>query len=176
MNNLLRIETQVPDGEKLADFLRSRKQARRFHEFFLYGIAFAVMLAGCGLDETTRRSDKPVSRAQASKELSVPFPSSTKDVYYFYHSGGMQEYQLYVRFTVDPGDITNAVDNIGQQFGFSSNPNARKLSSEVPQQFSLTWWTADAITNGFYRAVTNGRPCEIWVNLSAHTIYLSETD
>ncbi len=25
MNNLLRIETQVPDGEKLADFLRARK-------------------------------------------------------------------------------------------------------------------------------------------------------
>jgi len=25
MNNLLRIETQVPDGEKLADFLRDRK-------------------------------------------------------------------------------------------------------------------------------------------------------
>jgi len=24
MNNLLRIETQVPDGEKLADFLRAR--------------------------------------------------------------------------------------------------------------------------------------------------------
>jgi hypothetical protein len=25
MNNLLRIETQVPDGEKLADFLRARR-------------------------------------------------------------------------------------------------------------------------------------------------------
>ena len=25
MNNLLRIETQVPDGEKLADFLRDRQ-------------------------------------------------------------------------------------------------------------------------------------------------------
>ena len=25
MNNLLRIETQVPDGEKLADYLRTRK-------------------------------------------------------------------------------------------------------------------------------------------------------
>ena len=25
MNNLLRIETQVPDGEKLADFLRARQ-------------------------------------------------------------------------------------------------------------------------------------------------------
>jgi hypothetical protein len=25
MNNLLRIETEVPDGEKLADFLRDRK-------------------------------------------------------------------------------------------------------------------------------------------------------
>jgi len=26
MNNLLRIETQVADGEKLADFLRARKE------------------------------------------------------------------------------------------------------------------------------------------------------
>src|SRR5450432_3854128 len=37
-----------------------------------------LAVAGCGLDETNHRSDKPVSREVASKDISVPFPTSTK--------------------------------------------------------------------------------------------------
>jgi hypothetical protein len=141
-----------------------------------------LALAGCGLDETNHRSDKPVSREVASKDISVPFPSSAKDVYYVFHAGGMQEWMLFVRFTVDPKDLDNAVD------GILADQNKRLIPSQffplrlnqAPPVFTellpMPWWNPDSITNGYYRGSTNGSPLYLWVDISKHMIYLCETD
>jgi hypothetical protein len=137
------------------------------------------------LDETNHRSDKPVSREVASKDISVPFPSSTKDVYYVFHAGGMQEWMLFVRFTVDPKDLDSAVDAIlsDQNKGthehdsfpvlsLTTKPSAPVFSELLP----MPWWNPDSITNGYYRGNTNDSPLYLWVDISKHTIYLCETD
>ena len=61
--------------------------------YFVLSI-FCLTLMGCGLDETLHRADKPVSREVASRDISLPFPDSTRDVYYVFHAGGMQELQM----------------------------------------------------------------------------------
>ena len=144
-----------------------------------------LALAGCGLDQTTYRSDKPVSGQIASKNVSVPFPSSAKDVYYVFHAGGMQEMQMFVRFTVDPKDVDSAVSNIlsdhdtmtKEHHSYISIPAAGAPRSPVfPDLLPMTWWTPDTITNGYYQASTNGQPFYVWADVSQHTIYLCTHD
>ena len=152
---------------------------------YLILIFVCLTLAGCGLDETLHRADKPVSREVASKDISVPFPSSTKDVYYVFHSGGMQELNMFVRFTVDQKDLDSAVDGIlsdhnkmmQEHDSYSSLSIAAAPSSPVfPELSPMPWWSPNSITNGYFRGSTNGSPLYLWVDLSKHTIYLCEID
>jgi len=148
--------------------------------------AFCLALVGCGLDQSLSRSDKPVSREAASKDISVPFPASASDVYYVVHSGGMQEFQLFVRFTVAPQDIDKAVTDILSDYDkrmqihdvYSSVPVADGMRwSEVNNIASaclpMPWWNTDSITNGFYRSSTNAfGNIHVWEDATHHQIYL----
>jgi hypothetical protein len=144
-----------------------------------------MALAGCGWDQTTLRSDKPVSRAKATNDIAIPFPPSARDVYYFFHAGGMQEFEMLVRFTVDSNELDSAVNDIlsdhgkgyPEQIGHSSLPIASAPDSSAPADLlPMPWWNPKSITNGFYRACTNGQPFEIWADLSTHTVYLRASD
>jgi hypothetical protein len=42
--------------------------------------------AGCRLDQTTSRADKPVSREAASKDIDIPFLISATNFYYVVHA------------------------------------------------------------------------------------------
>jgi hypothetical protein len=151
----------------------------RIKEFLLCFLC--LTLAGCGLDETTYRADKPISREKAAKDLDMPFPISATNVYYVIHSGGMQESQSFVRFTVGPGDESNAVDEIiadhskrMQEYdSFPAVPLANMMSPAAAQ---ISWWTVNSITNGYSRGGTNGQPFYIWADLSQHTIYVHASD
>jgi len=148
-------------------------------------LAGCLALAGCGWDQTTLRSDKPVSRAKATNDIAMPFPPSAREIYYFFHAGGLQEYQLFVRFTVESNELDRAVNDIladhdkgnQQQLGYSSLSIAEAPDSPAPADLQpMPWWNPKSITNGFYRAATNGQPFEIRVDLSTHIIYVSASD
>jgi hypothetical protein len=148
-------------------------------KYFLCFLCLAT--AGCGLDESTSRSDTPVSREAAAKGIDFPFPNSATNIYYFVHSGGMQEFQMFVRFTVQTGEETNAVDAIqaahnkrmGAYDSFSGVPLANMMSWNLSQ---TPWWTVNSITNGFSRGSTSGQPFYLWADLSQHTIYVHASD
>jgi hypothetical protein len=147
---------------------------------------FCLALAGCGLDESLSRSDKPVSREAASKDVSVPFPPSAKDIYYVVHSGGMQEFQLFVRFSVDPqemdktvGDILSDYDKRSQRHNvYTSVPVAdgmrwSQISGIATALLPMPWWDTDSITNGYYRSPTNDSGnIHVWADVTHHQIYL----
>ncbi len=150
-----------------------------------------LVLFGCGLDETTIRSDKPVSRGVAAKDTELPFPSSARDVYYLVHSGGMQEFHMFVRFTADANQLDEALNAIlekehkkmGESWTYSKLPLSkapRPLDSRVlpsTELLPMPWWDPESITNGYYYGATNnGEPITFWVDESRHVIYLSETD
>jgi len=152
-------------------------------------ICLCLALAGCGLDETTHRSDKPLSLEAAKKDIWIsptPFPTSAKDIYYFFHAGGLQEYENVVRFTVDSKDLNGSVSNLCADHDKATKENHIYTSTSIadaprqPSNFSefqlAPWWNPNSITNGYYCGSTNGQPFDIWVDVSKHTIYLSETD
>lgn len=145
-----------------------------------------LALAGCGLDESLSRSDKPTSREVASKHVSIPFPPSAKDIYYVVHTGGMQEFQLFVRFTLDPKEMDEAVDNIlwdydktsRQATAYTSVPVAEgvrwsQISGIAAGLSPMPWWDTDSITNGYYRAPRNTvADIHVWADVTHHQIYL----
>jgi hypothetical protein len=144
-----------------------------------------LALTGCGWDQTTLRSDKPVSRAVASKDISLPFPPSTKDVYYVFHAGGMQEMQMLVRFAIDPKDLEGTVSNLlsdhdkvtqEHHFYISAPIGFAPHSPEFKDLLPMPWWKPDSITNGYYCGATNGQPFHIWVDVPQHTIYVCASD
>jgi len=145
----------------------------------------SLALAGCGQDETLHRADKPVSREVASRDISLPFPVSTKDVYYVFHAGGMQELEMFVRFTVDPKDLDSVVSDIfsdrdKKMQGHLSSPTlslaAAPRSPAFPDLQPMPWWSPESITNGYYRGSTNGQPFHVWVDVGQQTIYLCTHD
>jgi hypothetical protein len=143
-----------------------------------------LALVGCG--QSLSRSDKPVSREAASKDISVPLPDSAKDVYYVIHSGGMHEFQLFVRFTVEPKDMDKAVDNIvldydkrgRKQGAYESVPVMNgmrwaQISGIATALLPMPWWDTDSITNGYYRGPANEfGNIHIWTDATHHQIYL----
>jgi hypothetical protein len=150
-------------------------------------ICLCLALAGCGLDESLSRSDKPTSREAASKDVSVPFPSSAKNIYYVVHSGGMQEFQLFVRFTVDPKDLDKAVDDIFSDYDkrnqqhksyttvpLADGPRWSQISNIATALLPMPWWDTDSLTNGYYRGppVSELGNIHVWVNVSEYTIFL----
>jgi hypothetical protein len=145
-----------------------------------------LALAGCGFDQSTSRSDKPLSRQQATNAINVPFPLSARDIYYVIHSGGLQEFEMYVRFTVDSNELEGAVSNIlwdhdrmirTPSAGYLALPIAKSPPSEAQTQFQpMPWWNPESITNGYYRACTNGQPFGVRADLSTHMIYIEASD
>lgn len=144
-----------------------------------------LSLVGCGSDQVTYRADKPVSAEAASRKVDVPFPASAKDIYYVFHAGGMQELQMFVRFSVDPKDVDTAVSRIlldhdkkmqgHYTYPTLSIPGAPQ-SPTFPDLAPMPWWHPDSITNGYYRSSTNGQPFYVWVDVGQHTIYLCTHD
>jgi hypothetical protein len=145
-----------------------------------------LLLAGCGFDESLSRSKTPTSREAAAKDISVPFPPSAKDIYYVVHSGGMQEFQLFVRFTVDPKEMDKAVGDILVDYDkrsqrtniYKSVPVAdgvrwSQISGIAATLSPMPWWDTDSITNGDYRAPTNDfGNFHVWADATHHQIYL----
>jgi hypothetical protein len=156
---------------------------------YLIFSVFCLALAGCGLDQSTFRSDKPLSREAASKDESLssfPFPASTTDVYYLSHAGGLQEYEFLVRFTVDQKDMDRIVSGLLLDLDKATHEHhfysSASISDATPmpeyEEFQpIPWWSRVSLTNGFYYASTNSHPpIQVWADVTHHRIYLSETD
>jgi len=153
---------------------------------FLILIILCLALAGCGLDESLSRSDRPTSRDAASKVVSVPFPPSAKEIYYVVHSVGMQEFQLFVRFTVEPNEMDKALEKILADYNARSQHTnvyksvpvaAGKRWSQIKGMavalLPIAWWDTDSIPNGYYYGPTNDfGNIHVWTDVARNQIYL----
>ena len=133
-----------------------------------------ICLAGCS-PETIQRSDKPLSRAEAVEKVSFPFPASAKDICFLMHADGLQESQVFVRFTVDAAELEPTVNSLlaGHSTGeeLEYDPNLVELKQFLP----MPWWTPQAIINGHHR--TGGRPpIYVWSDTDQHTLFVCTTD
>ena len=130
-----------------------------------------VILAGCSLEDL-HRSDKPLSRVEASKYVSLPLPSSARDIYYVYHADGLQEFQEFVRFTVDADEMTSTVDALLS--GHTNSPPV--YDSDVEKSFQpMTWWTPTSIVHGEHRTADK-QPIYIWTDIDNNIIFVCRHD
>lgn len=92
----------------------------------------------------------------------------------------MQEYQLLIRFVMDAGELEKAVEALvsdhNKQFRqfslYAPVPiTDAPRSPEFSQLLPIPWWAPNAITNGYYRGSTAGRPFHVWVDVHQSTVY-----
>lgn len=122
--------------------------------------------------ESLDRSDAPLSRAEASKHVSFLLPASAKEVYFVNHSGGLQEFQEFVRFSVDPAEMDATVDALLARQSASSI----LYSPEVEKPFQpMAWWTPYSIVHGEHRTRANPPIC-VWTDTDAHLIFVYWSD
>lgn len=148
-------------------------------------IASLFLVSGCS-DETTLRSDKPLTTVAASKELlDFPFPASAHSIYYLMYAGGMQDLELYVRFDVAPQDLDSSVEtlvtwNNKQMSRTLAYPRAPLSSVTVPiprkSFLPMLWWDAATITTGYYRGHDDGYALRIFADQSRSRIYVYQND
>ena len=122
--------------------------------------------------ETLHRSDNPLSRAEASKYVSLSLPASARDIYFVYHADGLQEFEEFVRFTVDPDELVSTVDAL--LAGRSSSPSVYDPEAEAPFQ-PMTWWTPNSIVHGEHRTGDH-QPIYIWTDTDNHTVFVYRSD
>lgn len=137
-------------------------------------------------DETTFRSDKPLTKAEATKRhLDYPFPPSAHSIYYLIYSGGTQDLETYVRFNVDPEELDSAVDalvtwNNAQMKTSLIYPRVAVGAADFPTPMKsflpMPWWDIAAIKTGYYRGHNESHALRIFVDQSHSRIYIYQND
>ncbi len=164
--------------------MRIDKQMIKFLPFILFA-AIAFFSIGCS-DESTFRSDKPLTQTDAVKaHVDYPFTPTANSIYYLFYGGGMQDTESYVRFDVDSEELDAAVDalvswNNSQMKRTLPYPRVAISAAEFPSPLKkflpMPWWDPSAITTGYYRGHIDGYALRIFVDQARSRIYVYQND
>lgn len=148
-------------------------------------LGFVLLCVGCS-DEATLRSDKPMTKAEAVKaHLDYPFPPSARSIYYLLYAGGMQDFESYLRFDVDPQELDSAVDalvswnntQMKRSLAYPREPLSSDAIATPRKEFMpMPWWDTSSITNGYYRGHIDGYALQIVVDQVQSRIYVYQND
>lgn len=153
----------------------------------LFNLAATVvcLIVSCS-DEAPFRSDKPLTRVTALKELpDFPLSGSAHSIYYLMFAGGLQDLEQYVRFDVDPDELDSSVDAL---VAWNNKVMSRSLSypreslstADVPgprkEFLPMLWWDPSAITAGYYRGHIDGYALRILVDQTHSRVYVYQND
>lgn len=137
------------------------------------------LLAGCGLDETMTRVDKPSSPTEIWNLFQVTLPKSAKNMYLARHTG-LKEMEEYMRFDVAPNEIDDALRAIMRRGADGSNDiasyvklpiNAGIFPKPSPVFGRVPWWDLDSIRNG-YAYVKGDHWRTFWIDTDRNTVYV----
>ncbi len=144
-----------------------------------------LLISGCS-NETTFRSDKPLTQAEATKaRLDYPFPPSARSIYYLMYAGGMQDLEAYLRFDVDPEELDSAVDalvswnntRMKRSLTYPRKPLSSAITSAPRKDFlPMPWWDPVTITSGYYRGHIDSYALRIFVDHTHSRVYVYQND
>lgn len=147
--------------------------------------SIACAISSCS-DEAIVRSDKPLTKVEATKaHVDYPFPPSGNSIYYLLYSGGMQDFESYVRFDVAPEELDTAVDtlvtwNNAEMKRSLPYPRVAIGAAEFPKPMKsflpMPWWDPSTITAGYYRGHPDGFALRIFVDQARSRIYVYKND
>tara|TARA_R110002049_G_scaffold215813_1_gene387269 strand:+ start:98 stop:571 length:474 start_codon:yes stop_codon:yes gene_type:complete len=148
-------------------------------------LSLGFLVSGCS-DETILRSDKPLTRAAATRELiDFPFPASAHSIHYLMQSGGWQDLEAYVRFDVDPRDLDSSVDalvvwNNRQMTRTLTYPRVPLSAADMPTPrrafLPMPWWDPETIATGYYKGHLDGYALRIIADQARSRIYVYQND
>lgn len=142
-----------------------------------------IVLLSC--NSATNRSDVPVGRSVATSVLDIPLPVSAHNIYYLDFAGGLQDLERYIRFDVDPSEITAAVDALitennamhGRSLPYPvTSLTTTDLPIPRPEFLPLPWWTPGSATTGYYRGHIDAYALRILVDEGNSRIYIYQND
>lgn len=166
------------------DFPRHLIRVHALSSVVLFSIFLMLGLSGCS-SESLSRSDTPLGRTAAMKQLGIPLPASAHDVYYLDFAGGMQDLERFVRFDVAAHELDSAVDALiadnNKMMGHSlpyprAAISAADLPGPRPQFDPMKWWDPGTVTKGYYRGSIDAHALRIIVDEGRSRIYLYQND
>jgi len=147
-----------------------------------------VLLASCSLEDT-KRSDKPLTRKEAEKELHRKLPASATNVYYLFHAGGLQDMESYLRFNVDSAEADQAIDEMIAENNLTRKRSHPYLRSSLPPPLPakphvdsfnrfkpIAWWQPQSIHNGYIREAQESFALHIWYDADKAIVYVYQND
>ena len=124
--------------------------------------------------------DTPLSRDDALRRLDIrySFPDSARDIYLRQRREGTQQNFLYVRFTVDPADVAEHVEDSMRlhRVAFPADqPNRIALPAKSAPSVGWLpppprWWQAAKITQGYLIQIPHGGPV-FWFDADHNVLY-----
>jgi len=136
---------------------------------YLFLSILCLALAGCGLDETNHRSDRPVSRELASKDISVHFHLPRRMFTTFFmlvvcKSGCCLSVLLLIRriWTVQLTESFPTKTSDETHDSYPSFPSAAGRGPVFPELSPMPWGV-QIPSPRLYRGSTNAPPLYLWV-------------
>lgn len=147
-----------------------------FCAFLLFIFFVIFLLRNFFASDFIRRSDAPVTSQEANAQLAFAFPPAATNVYYFYHSAGIQWLEFYLRFHVPPGGASAAVDSlIAKSSHHIASAKIPIPGADLPPG-AVRWWNVPGIKHGFAVIAPGSYSPSIWYDSDASVIYFFETD
>ena len=131
------------------------------------------------------RTDTPLTPAEANGKTAFTFPASAKNIYFLTFAGGLQDFDLFVRFDVDRAELDSTVDSLYQQMNAIMsqrwNPPKQPISAAnvgAPREefLPMDWWNPSSVTHGYYRGKNDPHYLRILVDEDASRIYVRQND
>jgi hypothetical protein len=116
-------------------------------------ISLVILISGCG-DAALRRSDRPIPSARALGVFDPVLPAAATNIYYVDFVGGLQDLELFVRFSVPPSEVDSAIEaliahnnrQMGRSLAYARRPlTADGMVGTVFGRFRLLSWRANEL-------------------------------
>jgi len=147
-------------------------------------LTIVALLTGCHVDEAKIRVDSPTAPDKLKAEFNVTLPKSAKNMYLAQLAAGLQTFEEYVRFEVDPEEREQAIQAIMAwdakgQTGMSMYERKPIDPTHFPTPSAsigrIVWWNPGDIKKG-YSYVKKNHTRTFWIDEDTHIVYLYWTD
>jgi hypothetical protein len=151
---------------------------------FVLMVTGVAIFTSCHSDEAVTRVDIPTAPNQMKSLFNVSLPQSAKNMYLASHAGGLQKFEEYVRFEVQPEETVQAIQaimdwDIKGQTGIVMYETMPLDSSNYPTPSRaigrLAWWNLNSIQHG-YSYVKKTHTRIFWIDEDRNIVYLYWTN
>lgn len=112
-------------------------------------------------------------------------PAAATNIYYVDFVGGLQDLELFVRFSVPPSEVDSAIEaliahnnrQMGRSLAYARRPlTVAPMISPRPEFLPMAWWAPSSVASGYFRGEPTSYALQIWANSASGTIFVYQND